>query len=95
MKALTSFDKEWIKIKGNKKKLIVHIHPSQGEPCTEPIDEEVDVQQIYQIQNDEDYTEPNIYGEIHFGNQESIGYNSNSELYDWEMENYETQPREY
>ena len=90
MKALTSFDKERIKIKGNKKKLIVHIHPSQGEPWTEPIDEEVDVQQIYQIQNDEDYTEPNIYGEIHFGNQDSIGYNLDSKLYDWEMENFET-----
>ena len=47
----------------------------------------------YQIQNDEYYTEPNIYGEIHLGSQDSIGYNSDAELYDWEMENYETQAR--
>ena len=41
---------------------------SQGEPWTKPIDEEVDVRQLYQIQNDEDYTEPNNYGELHLGN---------------------------
>ena len=33
----------------------------------EPIDEEVDIRQLYQIQNNEDYTEPNIYREIHLG----------------------------
>ena len=93
MKASISLDKETIKLKGNGQKVIVPIHPSQGEPWNKPIDEEFNVRQLYQIQNDEDYTEPNIYGEIHFGNQDSIGYNSDSELYDWEMENYETQPR--
>ena len=60
MKASISLDKERIKLKGNGKKFIVPIHPSQGEPWTEPIDEEVDLQQIYQIHNNEDYTEPNI-----------------------------------
>ena len=95
MKASISLDKEHVKLKGNTQKVIIPIHPSQGEPWTEPIDEEVDVEQLYQIHNDEDYTKPNIYGEIHFGNQDSIGYNSNSELYDWEMENYETQARAY
>ena len=59
----------------------------------EPIDEEVDVRQLYQIQNNEYYTKPNIYGELHLGNQDSIGYNSNTELYDWEMEKYKTQAR--
>ena len=44
---------------------------------------------MYQIQNNEDYTEPNIYGELHLGNQDSIGYNSDAELYDWEVENFE------
>ena len=48
------------------------IHP------IEPIDEEVDIQQLYQIQNNEDYTEPNIYGELYLGNQDSVGYNSDA-----------------
>ena len=75
MKASISLDKERIKIKGNGQNLIVPIFPSQGEPWTKPIDEEVDVQQLYQIQNDEDYIEPNSYGELHLGNQDSVGYN--------------------
>ena len=72
MKASISLDKERIKLKGNGQKVIVSIHPSQGEPWTKPIDEEVDVQQLYQIQNNEDYTEPNNYGELHLGNQDSV-----------------------
>ena len=91
MKASISLDKERIKLKGNEQKVIVCIHPSQGEPWTEPIDEEVDIRQLYKIQNNEDYTEPNVYGELHLGNQDSVGYNSDTELYDWEFKNYETQ----
>ena len=56
MKASISLDKERIKLKGNGQKVIVPIHPSQGEPWIEPIDEEVDIRQLYQIQNNEDYT---------------------------------------
>ena len=93
MKASISLDKERIKLKGNGQKVIVPIHPSHGEPWMEPIDEEVDVQQLYQIQNNADYIEPNIHGELHLGNQDSVGYNSDAELYDWEIENYETQAR--
>ena len=88
MKASISLDKERIKLKGNGQKVIVPIHPSQGEPCIEPIDEEVDTRQLYQIQNNADYTEPNIYRELHLGNQDSIGYNLDTELYDWEIKNY-------
>ena len=66
MKDSISLDKEWIKLKGNGQKVIVPINPSQGQPWTEPIDEEVDVKQLYQIHNNTDYTEPNIYGELHF-----------------------------
>ena len=44
----------------------------------EPIDEEVDIRQLYQIQNNADYIEPNIYGELHLGNQDSVGYNSDA-----------------
>ena len=43
MKASISLDKERIKLKGNGKKVIVPIHPSQGEPWNEPIDEEFNV----------------------------------------------------
>ena len=93
MKASISLDKEWIKLKRNGQKVIVFINPSQGAPWTEPIDEEFDVRQLYQIHNNTDYTEPNIYGELNLGNQDSIGYNSDAELYDWEMENYETRAR--
>ena len=74
--------------------MIVPIHPSQGEPWTEPIDEEVDVWQLYQIQNNEYHAKKNIYGELHLGNPDSVGYNLDVELYDWEMENYELQERE-
>ena len=94
MKASISLDKEWIKLKWNGQKVFVPIHPSQGEPWTKPIDEEVDVRQLYQIHNDADYREPNIHGELKLGNQDSIGYNSDAELYDWEMKNYELQARE-
>ena len=69
-------------MKGNGQKFIVPIHRSQGEPWTEPIDEEVDVRQLYQIQNNAYYTEPNIYGELHLCNEDLVGYNSNIELYD-------------
>ena len=68
MKASISLDKERIKLKRNGQQVIVPIHPSQGEPWIEPIDEEVDIRQLYQIQNNEDYKEPNIYGELHLGN---------------------------
>ena len=91
MKASISLEKERIKLKGNGQKVIIPIHPSQEEPWTEPINEEVDIQKLYQIENNADYTEPNIYGELHLGNQGPVVYNSDVELYDWEIENYETQ----
>ena len=47
MKASISLDKERIKLKANGQKVIVPIHPSQGEPWTEPIDEEVKIRQLY------------------------------------------------
>ena len=43
MKSLISMDKERIKLKGNGQKVILPIHPSQGEPWTELVDEEVDI----------------------------------------------------
>ena len=82
MKVSISLDKERIKIKGNGHKVIVPNHPSQQEPWTELIDEEVDVLQLYKIHNNEDYIEPNAYGELQLGNQDSVRYNSDAELYD-------------
>ena len=75
MKASISLDKERIKLKGNGKNVTIPIHPSQGEPQTEPIDQDVNVRQLYQIQNNEDYTDPKEYGKIHLWNPNSIGYN--------------------
>ena len=47
MKASISLDKEHITLKGNGQKVIVPINPSQGQPWIEPIDEEVDIRQLY------------------------------------------------
>ena len=82
MKASISMDKERITLKGNGQKVIVPSHTSKGEPWTKPIDEEVDVRQLYRIQNNVDYIEPNIHGELHLGNQDSVGYDLDAELYD-------------
>ena len=76
-------------VKKNCKNCFTLIHPPSQ--CLQPIDEEVDIRKVYQIQNNKYYTEPNIYGELHLGNQDSVGYNSNIELYYWEVKNYETQ----
>jgi len=38
--------------------------------------------------------ELNKDGELHFGSPLSVGYNSDTELYDWEIENYESMARE-
>ena len=78
IKAFIYLDKERIKLKGNGQKVIVPIHPSQGEPWIEPIDEQVDIRQLYHIQNNEDYIEPNTYGELYLGNQDLVGYNSDA-----------------
>ena len=92
MKATIYLDKERIKLKGNGQKVIVPIHPSQGEPWIEPIHEEVNIRQLYQIQNNKDYIEPNIYGELHLVNQESVGLNSDTELYAWKSKT--TRPKQ-
>ena len=38
-------------------------------------------------------TQNPIYGELHLGNQDSVGYNLDAELYGWEVENSETKER--
>ena len=93
MKVSISLDKERIKLKGHGQKVIVPIHPSQGEPWNEPIDEEVNIRQLYQVQNNAYYIEPLFYRELHLGNQDSVGYNLDVELYDLKIKNYERQAR--
>ena len=34
-----------------------------------------------------------MYGELHLGSQDSVGYNSDAKLYDWEVKKYKTQAR--
>ena len=34
--------------------------------------------------------EPNKQGELNIGSSTSVGCNSNSDLYDWELEKYES-----
>ena len=80
MKASILLDKERIKLKGNGEKVIVPIHPFQGEPWTKPI--KVNIRQLYKIRNNEDYIDPNIYGELHLGNQDLARYNSDAKIYD-------------
>ena len=52
-------------------------------------------QQLFQIKNNEYYTEPNAYGELYLENIEWVIYNSDVELYDWQIEKYELQARYY
>ena len=55
MKASISIEKERIKLKGEGKKVIVPIKPSQGKPREEPDDANDDIQKLYQtVQNNED-----------------------------------------
>ena len=82
MKSSISLEKERIKIKGNGKKVIIPIHPSQGEPWIEPINDDFDVRKLYNLKNNKYYTKPNTYRELHLGNPDSFRYNSGTYLYD-------------
>ena len=91
MKASISLEKGRIKIKGKGKRVIIPLDPVKGKAWEEADDDDVDALRLYQvIQSTEDTIETNMNGEIHLGSPLSVGYNSNSELYDWEIENYES-----
>ena len=95
MKASISLEKGRIKIKGKGKRVIIPLDPVEGRAWEEPDDDDFNAQRLYQvIKSNEDIIEPNINGEIHLGSPLSIGYNSDSELYDWEIEKYESIARD-
>jgi len=95
MKASISLEKGRIKIKGKGKRVIIPLDPVKGRAWEEPDDDDVDARRLYQvIELTEDTIEPNMNGEIHLGSPLSVGYNSDSELYDWEIENYESIARD-
>ena len=91
MKANISLEKYRIKLKGQGKKVIIPLYPEEGEPWEEPYDLEAKVRKLYQvIESNLDMVEPNNQGELNIGSLTSVGCNSNSDLYDWELEKYES-----
>jgi len=47
------------------------------------------------VQSNEDTIEPNAQGEVHLRPPIVVGYNSNSEHYNWKIENYESKSKDY
>ena len=91
MKSIISLEKERIKLKGQGKKVIIPLDPKEGAPWEELDNLEAKVRQLYKvIQSNLDTVEPNNQGEIDIGSLTSIGRNSDSGLYDWELEKYES-----
>jgi len=88
-------EKGRIKIKGKGKRVIIPLDPAKGKAWEKADDADVDARRLYQvIQSNENTMEPTKNGELHFGSPLSIGYNLDSELYNWEIENYESISRE-
>ena len=91
MKANISLGKDRIKLKGQGKKVIIPLDPKEGAPWEEPDDSKAKVRQLYKIiQRNLDMVEPNDQGELDIRSSTSVGRNSNSNLYDWELEKYES-----
>ena len=90
MKGNISLDKDILKIKGKGKKISIPLDPRDGQPCEEPNEDNVDIYQLYQaIQKKKDSIEPNKNEEYYLGSPMFVGQNSNSELYNQQIENYE------
>lgn len=95
MKANISLEKDRVKLKGNGRKIIIPLDPSERKPWSEPLDEDHEVRCLYQIINEQrDYIEPNAQGEILAESPLSIGHNSNLDLYNWQIENYEAHSKD-
>ena len=91
MKANISLEKDIIKLKGQGKKVIIPLYLKEGAPWEELDDSEAKVRKLYKIiQINIDMIEPNDQGELDIGSSTSVGHNSNSDLYDWELEKYES-----
>ena len=83
-------DKDILKLKGKGKKVIFPLDIGDGRIWDEPNDDDANVRSLYQVmQNNEDIIEPNNNGEIHPGYPMSVRQNSDLELYNWKIENYE------
>ena len=91
MKANISLEKDRIKLKGQGKKVIITLDPKEGAPWEEPYDSEEKVRKLYKIiQSNLDSVEPNDQGELDIGSLTSARCNSDSDLYDWQLEKYES-----
>ena len=96
MKANISLEKDRIKLKGQGKKVIIPLDPKEGAPWEEPDDLEVKVRQLYKIiQSNLDIVEPNDQGELDIGSSTFVRHNSDSDLYDWELEKYESYAKDH
>jgi hypothetical protein len=90
MKANISLEKDRIKLKGDGRKIIIPLDPKERKPWTESWDEDQEARCLYHINNKQiDYVEPTAQGEILRESPMSVGHNSDSALYNWQIENYE------
>ena len=91
MKANISLEKDRIKLKGQGKKIIISLDPKEGAPWEEPDDSKARVRKLYQVmQSNSDMVKPNDRGELDIGSLTSVECNSNSDLYDWDLEKLES-----
>ena len=91
MKANISLEKDRIKLKGQGKKIIIPLDPKEGTPWEELDDIEEKVKQLYKvIQSDYDLVEPNDQGELDLGSLTRVGRNFSANIYDWQLDKYES-----
>lgn len=91
MKENISLEKDRIKLKWQGKKIIIPLYSKEGKPWEETNDSKECIWQLYQImQSNADIVEPKDQGELDLGSPMSVGRNSNSDLYDGELEKYES-----
>ena len=96
MKAIISLEKDRIKRKGQGKTVIIPLDPKEGAPWEEPNDSEAKVRKLYKIIQSNVYMiEPNDQGDFSIGSPTAIRCNSDSDLYDWELEKYESYAKDY
>jgi hypothetical protein len=82
MKAIISFERDRIKIKGSGRKINIPLDPKEGKLWMESWDEDQEAQCLYQIINEHrDYVEPNAQGEILTESPLLVRHNSDSTLY--------------
>ena len=91
-----SLEKERIKLKGQGKNIIIPLESKEGKPWEEPNDLEGCVRHLYQaMQSNSDTIEPEDRSENDLGSPMSTGCNSDSNLYNWELEKYESYAKYY